>query len=155
MLVGSQKSASAKMTVYDCDSVASPPVQCAIAFTTVRSSKTLFTSAAGIVQLADLLAHIQAKAVAGVLHHDELFDAQKVVLDVSIPEFFIVANEMRKALAGKAPPRTALVVGSNFLYYLARSHADAPVGDRQYLQVFRSVEEAQSWLIDIRTLAKS
>jgi len=118
-----------------------------IVFTTARSVKTIFTTAVGIVELADVLAHIQAKALAGVLSYSELFDARRIVLDLSIPEMFIVAGEMRKAMAGKKTARIAVVVDSGFLHSLARSYADIAIMDNQQVEVFRDYDEAHSWIL--------
>ena len=118
-----------------------------IVFTIAHSVEAIFTTAVGIVELADLLAHVQAKAIAGVLSYAELFDARKIVLDLSIPELFIIASEMRKAMAGKPPARIAVVVSSGFLHGLARSYAQIAIADGQTVEVFKNYEEAHAWLL--------
>jgi hypothetical protein len=118
-----------------------------IVFTIAHSVRAVFTTAVGIVELADLLAHIQAKAVAGVLSYSELFDARKIVLDLSIPELFIIASEMRKATAGKPSAKIAVVVSSGFLHGLARSYAHIAISDGQIVEVFKSYDEAHAWLL--------
>ena len=118
-----------------------------IVFTIAHSAKAIFTTATGIVELADILAHIQAKAIAGVLSYAELFDARKIVLDLSIPELFVIASEMRNAIAGKPPPRIAVVVSSGFLHGLARSYAQIAISDGQTVEVFKNYEEAHAWLL--------
>jgi hypothetical protein len=118
-----------------------------IVFTTAHSVKTVFTTAVGVVELADILAHIQAKTLAGVLSYAELFDARKIVLDLSIPELFIIASEMRAAMAGKKRTRIAVVVGSGFLHSLVRSYAEIAITDNQIVEVFRNYDEAHAWIL--------
>jgi hypothetical protein len=118
-----------------------------IAFQTAHAVKTIFTTASGRVELADVLAHIQAKTLTGVLSYGELFDGRNISLELSVPDLFLIAREIRKVMHGKKPCRIAVVVSSAFLHGLVRQYGKIAIVDGQEVAAFRNYEEAHAWIL--------
>ncbi len=118
-----------------------------ITFTVDFTSKTIYTTAVGTIDFADLVVHLRAKDKANLLSYAELFDARDVLLDVSASELREIADEVRSVMGSQTPARIAVVTNSAFIYGLAETYAALTVQDNPQLRIFRSLEEANAWIL--------
>lgn len=117
-----------------------------IAFRSEHGTKTILTTATGIVSCADILDHIQAKVVADLVTYAELFDARDVTLDVSIAELHLIAESAREATGQQKPGRIGLVTNSSFIYGLAKLYASLTERDNPQFKIFQEMDTARAWI---------
>ena len=118
-----------------------------LTFTVEDSQKLVVTTASGILSREEILQHLQAKGLNGLLATPELFDARDVTLDLSVADLQIIADQVRSVMAGIQPGRTALVTTNNFISGIAGTYKALTAQDNSQLEVFQHVEEARKWLV--------
>lgn len=117
-----------------------------ITFRSEHGTKTILTTATGIVTCAEILDHINAKVTADVLTYAELFDARDVTLDVSIAELNLIAKKVREATGKEKPGRIGVVTNSSFIYGLAKLYASLTEEDNPHFEIFQEMDAARSWI---------
>jgi len=105
------------------------------------------TTASGILSREEILQHLGAKTASGVLATPELFDARDVTLDLSVADLQIIADQVRSAMAGIQPGRTAVVTTNNFISGFAETYKKLAAEDAAQLEIFQHVEDARKWLL--------
>ena len=118
-----------------------------LTFIVEDSQKLVVTTASGILSREEILQHLQAKGLNGLLATPELFDARDVTLDLSVADLQIIADQVRSVMAGIQPGRTALVTTNNFISGIAGTYKALTAQDNSQLEVFQHVEEARKWLV--------
>ena len=105
------------------------------------------TTASGILGRDEILQHLQAKARSGLLASAELFDARDVTLDLSVADLQIIADQVRGAMDGIQPGRTALVTTNSFISGIAGTYKSLAAQGTTDLEVFQHVKDAREWLL--------
>ena len=107
----------------------------------------VFSTATGVVSLAEVIEHLKAKVDAGVSGRPELFDARGITSVLSTAEVRDLAREAARALGEIQPGRLAVVTnnplheGLTHSYAIFTGHMDAD------LEVFGDFDKARDWLL--------
>jgi hypothetical protein len=120
-----------------------------IEFTIDREHRLILTTASALVNQEVLSDYVQRKAQAGVIDYAELFDARDVTLDLSLSDLQRIADEVRAAQGLLKPGKVAAITNSDFVYGLARAYAALAREDNPHFHIFRDIEEARAWLLEV------
>ena len=104
------------------------------------------TTMRGVIGAAALAAHVRARAGAQLLNSPQLVDARDAQLDLSTEDVRSLAALVGQLRSTGGTSRTAFVAQQDFAYGMARMYAALGVRDDPGFAVFRSLDEAKSWL---------
>ena len=104
------------------------------------------TTMRGTITAADLAAHVRARASAQLLTSPQLIDARDAQLDLTTEDVRSLAALVGQLRSTGGTARTAFVAQQDFAYGMARMYAALGVRYDPGFAVFRSLDEAESWL---------
>jgi hypothetical protein len=116
-----------------------------VTFSIDHETKTIISTASGLLSCDELLGHLAAKKTKNVLSYAEVFDVRGVTLDLSISDLHKLAAEVRVAMGIEKPGRIGVVTNSSFIRGLAHTYAALTVSENPKFGVFHDFDEARGW----------
>jgi hypothetical protein len=118
-----------------------------------KDLRMLLTTAEGPVSFEDILAHINEESQARALGYRELVDASEARTHLTADQVRLLVDRILTMMRTTALGPTAIVVNNDVLFGMASMFTillDLQGGP--YVGVFRSMNEALSWLVQYQTL---
>lgn len=113
---------------------------------TVDAAGVVRTTMRGLINAADLIAHIRARGAAGVMNRAQLIDAREARLELTPEHLYAIADVIEQIRSVHGVSRTAFVAGEDFAYGMGRMYGAISERQDPGFAVFRSMSEAEAWL---------
>lgn len=117
-----------------------------VEFTIDHEHAVVHATANGHISKTDLLGYIHAKAEAGAITYAEVFDARKIVPDLTLSDLLAVEHELRECRGSQPPGKVAAVINDPFHIGLGRAYAVIAREENPRFELFDDIEPAERWL---------